>query len=77
MARKDNYISVHKCVFVEQAKKIKDAISNISEKDSLSIGDTQAIRKLTEVYEVLTSPVEEIHDSHPAVGSNDHHEAFQ
>lgn len=77
MAVKSNQITVHKCIFVEQARKVKDAISDISQKDSLSAGDTQAIRKLSEVYDVLSNPVEENRGLHRAVGSNGHHGVSQ
>ena len=59
MVIKNNQITVHKCIFEEQARKVKDAIKDITQKDSLSAGDTQAIRKLSEVYDVLSNPVQE------------------
>ena len=59
MARPNNQIVVHKDLFREQAKKIKESINDITKKDSLSNEDTQAIRILTEVYDVLANPEEE------------------
>lgn len=59
MPGKDNNVTVHKCIFSEQARKVKEVINHITQKDSLSAGDTQAIRKLTEVYEVLSNPIRE------------------
>lgn len=41
-------------------------------KDSLSASDTQAIRKLTEVYDVLSNPVQENDDLHLATDNNGH-----
>ena len=70
MAGKCNEITVHKCIFTEQARKVKDAISDISQKENLSAGDTQAIRKLSEVYDVLSNPVEENRGLHRAVDSS-------
>ena len=77
MGRKNNQIIVHKCIFVEQARKVKEAISDITQKDSLSVGDTQAIRKLSEVYEVLSNPVGESRDLYRAVDSNSYHGVSQ
>lgn len=59
MERKNNKITIHRCIFAEQARKVKEAIVEISKKDSLYASDTQAIRKLTEVYDVLSNPVQE------------------
>lgn len=72
MALKNNQITIHKCIFSEQARKVKEAISEISKKDSLSASDTQAIRKLTEVYDVLSNPVQENDDLHLATDNNGH-----
>ena len=41
------------------AEKVKEAIGLITEKDSLSAGDTKAIRILTDVYDILLNPVKE------------------
>lgn len=77
MTLKNNQITVHKCIFTEQAKKVKEAISEISKKDSLCAGDTQAIRKLTEVYDVLSNPVRENDGLRQATDNNGRHEASQ
>ena len=58
MPVKNNQITVHKCMLEKQARKVKDVIRDIAQKDSLSAGDTQAIRKLSEVYDVLINPQE-------------------
>lgn len=77
MALKNNQITIHKCIFSEQARKVKEAISEISKKDSLSASDTQAIRKLTEVYDVLSNPVQENDGLHLATDNNGHCEVSQ
>lgn len=77
MALKNNQITVHKCIFSEQARKVKQAIAEISQKDSLCARDTQAIRKLTEVYDALSNPVQENNELFRGVGNNDHSEEFQ
>ncbi len=74
---KNNQITVHKCIFEEQARKVKDAIRDITQKDSLSAGDTQAIRKLSEVYDVLSNPVQESCGLYQAVDRNVHYEVSQ
>lgn len=58
MATKNNNISLHKCFFELQSKKIRNVINQINQKDSLSIEDTQAIRELLEIYDSLSNPVE-------------------
>lgn len=58
MATKNNNVSLHKCFFELQSKKIKNVINRINQKDSLSIEDTQAIRELLEIYDSLSNPVE-------------------
>ena len=77
MARTNIQITVYKCIFTEQARKVKEAINDIIKKDSLSAGDTQAIRKLSEVYDVLSNPVEENRDLHLGVDSSGYHEVSQ
>lgn len=61
MARPDRSITVHECFLIEQAGKVKAAISEIMKKDSLSAADTKAIRILTAVYDSLISPAPENH----------------
>lgn len=61
MPRKNNEISVNKGILSVTAKKVKSAIGFITEKDSLSAGDTKAIRTLTDVYDILVNPVKENH----------------
>lgn len=46
-------------------------------KDSLCASDTQAIRKLTEVYDVLSNPVRENDGLHRTTDNNGRHEASQ
>lgn len=58
MARPNNNITIHRCILKEQAGKVKKAINCITDKDNLSVGETQAIRTLTEVYDVLTNLVQ-------------------
>lgn len=74
MARKNNEITIHRCIFAEQARKVKEAIVEISKKESLCASDTQAIRKLTEVYDVLSNPVQENDGLHLATDNNGHYE---
>lgn len=59
MARRNNEIPVNKGIVKTMAKKVKEAIGFITEKDSLSDGDTKAIRVLTDVYDILLNPVKE------------------
>lgn len=73
MPTKNNNITVHKCIFGEQAKKVLEAINVISQKNSLSAGDTKAIILLAEVYDVLANPVQENHKLHQGIGSNTCH----
>lgn len=77
MARPDNNISVHRCFFEIQLRKIKEVINEISKKDSLSAEDTQAIRGLTEVYDSLVNPVPENYAHHQADCNNGHGEGSQ
>lgn len=59
MARPNRDITVHRCFFEEQASNVKTAISEIIKKDSLSDGETKAVRILTDVYDSLISLVPE------------------
>lgn len=77
MARKNNEITIHKCIFTEQAKKVKDAILEISKKDSLYASDTKAIRILTEVYDVLSNSVQENDGLFLVTDKNGHYEVSQ
>lgn len=77
MASPNREISIHKCIFAEQSKKVKEAMAYIIQKDSLSTGDTKAIKLLTEVYEVLINPVRENRLLHQEADNNGHSEAFQ
>lgn len=43
-----------------------------TKQDSLSASDAQAIRKLTEVYDVLSNPVQENDDLHLVTDNNGH-----
>lgn len=73
----NNQVTIHKCIFSQQARKVKEAICDISQKESLSVGDTQAIRKLTEVYDVLSNPVEKNRDLYREVENKNHLEVAQ
>ncbi len=57
MARPHREIIIHKMFFEKQAKDVKTAILEIVKKDSLSAGDTKAVRILTDVYDSLSSLV--------------------
>lgn len=59
VARRNNEIPVNKGIMKSMAEKVKEAIGFITEKDSLSAGDTKAIRILTDVYDILLNPVKE------------------
>lgn len=77
MGRPNRNISIHECFFAEQARKIKSAISEISQKNSLSAGDTKAIRVLTDVYDSLTNPAPENYEHYQADCNNGHGEESQ
>ena len=77
MARPDKTINVHESFFTKQAKVVKAAISEIMEKDSLSVGDTKAVRILTDVYDSLSNLVPENYEYHPADCNNDRSEESQ
>lgn len=64
MARPDRDITIHECFFKKQANNVKVAISEIMKNDSLSAGDTKAVRILADVYDSLISPVPENHAHH-------------
>lgn len=61
MARTNNEVPVNKGVLDSAANMVKLAIKRMTEKDSLSAGDTEAIRILTNVYDILSNPVKENH----------------
>ena len=77
MSRPNRNISIHKCFFAEQANKVKLAISEITQKDSLSAVDTKAIRILTDAYDSLTNPVPENYAHYQADCNNGCGEGFQ
>lgn len=71
MARPDRTINVHESFFFKQERDVKSAISEIIKKDSLSFGDTKAVRILTDVYDSLINLVPENYEHHPADCNND------
>lgn len=73
MPRKNNEISVNRGILEATAKKVKSAIGLIAEKDSLSAGDTKAIRVLTDAYDILVNPVKENHVFLQEADKNNHH----
>jgi len=77
MGRPSRSVAVHECFFMEQAKRVKSAISEILQKDSLSVADTKAIRVLTDVYDSLTNPVLENYVHCRADCNNGHFEESQ
>ncbi len=77
MARPDRSVVVHECFFEGQAKNVKTAISEIVKKDSLSAGDTKAVRILADVYDSLISLVPGNHAHHLEDCSNDRGEESQ
>lgn len=77
MARTNNEISVNKGVLDSAANMVKLGIRWMTEKDSLSAGDTEAIRILTNVYDILSNPVKENHVFHQVADKNEHHEVSQ
>lgn len=77
MASPDRSITIHKCFFIEQASKVKTVISEILQKESLSAGDTKAIRVLTDVYDSLVNPVPENYTHHWANYSSGYREESQ
>lgn len=52
-------VNIHSCFFTKQAQKVQSAIRSLTQKDSLSTEDIQAIKTLTEVYESLVDPIQE------------------
>ena len=68
MASPDRSITIHKCFFIEQASKVKTVISEILQKESLSAGDTKAIR---------VNPVPENYTHHWANYSSGYREESQ
>lgn len=77
MACPNREILIHKCIFTEQSKKVKEAITYILQKDSLSASDTKAIRLLTEVYDALVNSVQENYEHHQADCNNGRFEESQ
>lgn len=77
MAYKNNQVTVYRCIFENQARKVKEAINLISKKYSLSADDTKAIRELTEVYDALSNPVQENCGLYREVDNNGCCEGFQ
>lgn len=77
MARTNNEVSVNKGVLDATAGMVKSVIKFITEKDSLSVGDTEAIRILTNVYDILFNPVKENHVFHQEADKNEHREVSQ
>ena len=77
MARTNNEVSVNKGVLDATAGMVKSVIKFITEKDSLSVGDTEAIRILTNVYDILSNPVKENHVFHQEADKNEHREVSQ
>lgn len=77
MARTNNEISVNKGVLDSAANMVKLGIRWMTEKDSLSAGDTEAIRILTNVYDILSNPVKENHVFHQEADKNEHREVSQ
>lgn len=73
MARPNNEISVNKGILVATARKVKSVIGFITEKDSLSAGDTKAIRDLADVYDILANPVKENHVFCQESDKSNHH----
>lgn len=73
MPRKNNEISVNRGILEATAKKLKSAIGLIAEKDSLSAGDTKAIRVLADAYDILVNPVKENHVFLQEADKNNHH----
>ena len=73
MERTNNTITIHKCIFEEQNKKVIESIRLITEKDSLSINDTQAIRLLLDVCDVLSNPAARNDDLHQEVDNNEYY----
>lgn len=70
MGLKDNSIRIHRELLLKQADKVKVVIHIISGKDSLNEKDTQAIRALTEVYDVLFNSEKENHRLRQEVDKN-------
>lgn len=71
MARTNNEVSVNKGVLDSAANMVKLGIRWMTDKDSLSAGDTEAIRILTNVYDILSNPVKENHVFHQEADKND------
>lgn len=60
MSRPNRDITVHSCFFDHQASKVKQAICLLVQNNGLNASDIQAIRVLTDAYEALSNPLEEI-----------------
>lgn len=75
--RTDNTVPVNKGVLSALADKVKYSINCLTEKDSLSAGDTKAIRVLTDVYDILINPVKENHVFQQEADKNEYREVSQ
>ena len=73
MSRQNNEIPVNKGIVKTMAEKVKEAIGFITEKDSLSAGDTKDIRVLTDVYDILLNPVKENPVFHQEADKSNYH----
>lgn len=56
MARSEREISIHKCLFDNNAEKVKHSMEMILSENSPNVGSIQAVKCLTEVYEFLINP---------------------
>lgn len=70
MVRKNNSILIHKYLLLQQATKVKVAMSLMLEKDSLNDTDIQAIKILADVYGVLVNPPKEMPWQNQATDNN-------
>lgn len=59
MPATNNCITVHKGILFVQAKKLKKAAETILKKDNLSAEDTEVIKTMMDVYEVLINADQE------------------
>ncbi len=70
MARQEREVSIHKCLFDNNAEKVKRSMEMILSENSPNVGSIQAVRCLTEVYEFLINPSLKNDELHRAVGSS-------
>lgn len=77
MARTEREISIHKCLFDNNAEKVKSAMEMILSENSPNVGSIQAVRGLTEVYEFLINPSLKNDELHQEVCSSGLREEFQ